>query len=132
MPAFTATDASTSGVDAAKSVPSSATFVTASVYDPLRETFGLFDVVVAFELIGLAWIRWRFFGTSFVKSLGLVSVAGAFIALVGALVGGFLSESLYGGPGVTGLNLSSIVIAFLGAVVAIFIVRALSGGRTRV
>src|SRR5881392_356677 len=44
-------------------------------------------IVVAFELIGLAWIRWRFFGTSFVKSLGLVSVAGAFIALVGALVG---------------------------------------------
>src|SRR5215831_17438250 len=34
-------------------------------------------VVVAFELVALAWIRWRFFGTSFVKSLGLVSVAGA-------------------------------------------------------
>src|SRR5437773_1365136 len=44
-------------------------------------------IVVAFELIGLAWIRWRFFGTSFVKSLGLVSVAGAVIALIGALVG---------------------------------------------
>lgn len=44
-------------------------------------------IVVAFELIGLAWIRWRFFGTSFVKSLGLVSAAGAVIALVGALVG---------------------------------------------
>jgi VIT1/CCC1 family predicted Fe2+/Mn2+ transporter len=44
-------------------------------------------VVVAFELVGLAWIRWRFFGTSFVKSLGLVSVAGAVIAVVGALVG---------------------------------------------
>jgi len=44
-------------------------------------------VVVAFELVGLAWIRWRFFGTSFVKSLGLVSAAGAVIALVGAVVG---------------------------------------------
>src|SRR3954451_9800736 len=44
-------------------------------------------VVVAFELVALAWIRYRFFGTSFVKSLGLVSVAGAVIALVGALVG---------------------------------------------
>jgi erythrin-vacuolar iron transport family protein len=44
-------------------------------------------IVVAFELIGLAWIRYRFFGTSFVKSLGLVSAAGAVIALVGALVG---------------------------------------------
>jgi VIT1/CCC1 family predicted Fe2+/Mn2+ transporter len=44
-------------------------------------------LVVAFELIALAWIRWRFFGTSFVKSLGLVSAAGAVIALIGALVG---------------------------------------------
>jgi erythrin-vacuolar iron transport family protein len=44
-------------------------------------------VVVAFELVALAWIRYRFFDTSFVKSLGLVSAAGAVIALVGALVG---------------------------------------------
>ena len=44
-------------------------------------------VVVAFELVGLAWIRWRFFDTSFVESLGLVSVAGAVIVVVGALVG---------------------------------------------
>ena len=44
-------------------------------------------VVVGFELIGLAWIRWRFFETSFVKSLGLVSAAGAIIALVGAVIG---------------------------------------------
>jgi erythrin-vacuolar iron transport family protein len=44
-------------------------------------------VVVGFELVGLAWIRWRFFDTSFVKSLGLVSVGGAVIAVVGSLVG---------------------------------------------
>ena len=44
-------------------------------------------VVVGFELVGLAWIRWRFFNTSFIRSLGLVSVAGAVIAVVGALVG---------------------------------------------
>jgi len=44
-------------------------------------------VVVAFELVALAWIRWRFFGTSFIRSLGLVSVPGAVIAVVGALVG---------------------------------------------
>jgi len=44
-------------------------------------------VVVGFELIGLAWIRWRFFDTSFTKSLALVSAAGAVIAIVGALIG---------------------------------------------
>jgi VIT1/CCC1 family predicted Fe2+/Mn2+ transporter len=44
-------------------------------------------VVVAFELVGLAVIRWRFFGTSFLKSLLAVSVGGAVIAVVGALIG---------------------------------------------
>ena len=43
--------------------------------------------VVAFELVALAWIRWRFFQTSFVKSLGYVSAAGALIAVVGAAIG---------------------------------------------
>ena len=44
-------------------------------------------VVVALELIGLAIIRWRFFETSFVKSLGYVTFGGAVIALVGATIG---------------------------------------------
>jgi VIT1/CCC1 family predicted Fe2+/Mn2+ transporter len=44
-------------------------------------------VVVAFELVGLAWIRWRFFATGFIRSLALVSAGGAVIAVVGALVG---------------------------------------------
>jgi VIT1/CCC1 family predicted Fe2+/Mn2+ transporter len=44
-------------------------------------------IVVAFELVALAWIRWRFFQTSFVKSLAYVSVAGVVIAVVGAAVG---------------------------------------------
>jgi VIT1/CCC1 family predicted Fe2+/Mn2+ transporter len=52
-----------------------------------REALIVAAIVVAFELVALAWIRWRFFGTSFVKSLGLVSTAGAVIAIVGALVG---------------------------------------------
>jgi VIT1/CCC1 family predicted Fe2+/Mn2+ transporter len=52
-----------------------------------REALVVAAVVVAFELVGLAWIRWRFFGTSFAKSLALVSVAGAVIAIVGAVVG---------------------------------------------
>ena len=44
-------------------------------------------IVVAFELIALAIIRWRFFETGFLKSLVAVSVGGAVIALVGALIG---------------------------------------------
>jgi VIT1/CCC1 family predicted Fe2+/Mn2+ transporter len=57
------------------------------LWNDYHGALALAAIVVAFELVGLAWIRWRFFGTSFVKSLGLVSAAGAVIAVVGALVG---------------------------------------------
>jgi VIT1/CCC1 family predicted Fe2+/Mn2+ transporter len=45
------------------------------------------SVVVAFELVVLAVLRWRFFETSFVKSLVAISIGGAVIAVVGALIG---------------------------------------------
>ena len=44
-------------------------------------------VVVAFELIALAVLRWRFFDTGFARSLLAISAGGAVIALVGALIG---------------------------------------------
>ncbi len=44
-------------------------------------------IVVAFELVTLAVLRWRFFGTSFTRSLVAVSAGGAVIAVVGALIG---------------------------------------------
>jgi VIT1/CCC1 family predicted Fe2+/Mn2+ transporter len=44
-------------------------------------------IIVAFELIGLAAIRWRFFETSFIRSLGYVTLGGAVIAVVGATIG---------------------------------------------
>src|SRR6266581_4309311 len=43
--------------------------------------------VVAFELLILAYFRWRFFETSFAKSLLNLVVGGTVIAVVGALVG---------------------------------------------
>ena len=44
-------------------------------------------IVVGFELVGLAVMRWRFFETSFAKSLLNFVVGGALIAVVGAFVG---------------------------------------------
>jgi VIT1/CCC1 family predicted Fe2+/Mn2+ transporter len=44
-------------------------------------------IVVAFELVGLATIRWRFFDTSFTKSLLYITFGGAVIALVGVTIG---------------------------------------------
>jgi VIT1/CCC1 family predicted Fe2+/Mn2+ transporter len=44
-------------------------------------------IVVAFELIALAVIRWKFFQTGFLKSLLAISVGGAIIAIVGSVIG---------------------------------------------
>jgi VIT1/CCC1 family predicted Fe2+/Mn2+ transporter len=44
-------------------------------------------VIVGFELVGLAALRWRFFETSFVKSLGYVTLGGVVIAFAGATIG---------------------------------------------
>jgi VIT1/CCC1 family predicted Fe2+/Mn2+ transporter len=44
-------------------------------------------VVVAFELLALAWIRWRFFQTSFVTSVAYITLGGIVIAAVSAALG---------------------------------------------
>ena len=43
--------------------------------------------VVAFELVLLAYLRHRFFMTGFVRSLGAVTLGGALIATISALLG---------------------------------------------
>jgi uncharacterized membrane protein YeaQ/YmgE (transglycosylase-associated protein family) len=50
------------------------------------------------------------------------------VGIVGAIVGGWLFNT-FGHIGVTGLNVWSIVVAFIGSVVLLWIVRALTGGR---
>ncbi len=44
-------------------------------------------VVVAFELLTLAWLRWRFFEVSFALALGTFTFAGVVIAAVSAGLG---------------------------------------------
>jgi uncharacterized membrane protein YeaQ/YmgE (transglycosylase-associated protein family) len=46
------------------------------------------------------------------------------VGIVGAVIGGWIM-SIFGGGGVTGFNVSSFVVALLGAVVLIFVVKAL-------
>lgn len=58
------------------------------------------------------------------------AVANILIGIIGAFIGGALSSWL-GGPGVSGFNLTSILVSVLGAVLLIFFIRAISGrGRT--
>jgi erythrin-vacuolar iron transport family protein len=42
---------------------------------------------IAFELLALAWIRWRFFSAGFLSSLISVTLAGAIIATISAALG---------------------------------------------
>ena len=49
------------------------------------------------------------------------------VGIVGALIGGWLFSS-FGSVGVTGLSLWSILVAFIGGVVLLLIMRALTGG----
>ncbi len=50
------------------------------------------------------------------------------LGVVGALVGGFLAGALFGMPNaVSGFNLTSILVAFLGSVLLIAVSRALPG-----
>lgn len=77
---------------------------------------------------GLAgWVASMIAGTDARQGLLGNIVAG----IIGALVGGFIL-SLFGGVGVTGFNLWSFVVALLGAVVVLFIWRAITGGRKTV
>jgi uncharacterized membrane protein YeaQ/YmgE (transglycosylase-associated protein family) len=51
------------------------------------------------------------------------------IGIVGAFIGGFV-VSIFGGTGVTGFNIWSIIVATIGAIILLAIYRLLVGGRT--
>ena len=53
------------------------------------------------------------------------------LGILGAIVGGFLSSALLG-IDVTGFNVTSLLIAFVGAVIIIAISRAFTRGRSMV
>ena len=50
------------------------------------------------------------------------------LGIVGAFVGGFVF-GLFGGAGVTGFNLGSLIVATIGAIIVLAIYRAVAGGR---
>ena len=80
--------------------------------------------IVAWLVVGLiaGWLAGQV-----MKGGGYGLIGDIIVVIVGALVGGFLAGVAFGGDFVTGLNITTIVVAFLGAVILIAIVRALPG-----
>lgn len=79
--------------------------------------------VIAWIVLGLiaGWLASVFMKTDSAQS----SLTDIIVGIVGAFVGGFVMN-LLGNTGVTGLNIYSIVVATLGAVILIAIRRALA------
>jgi uncharacterized membrane protein YeaQ/YmgE (transglycosylase-associated protein family) len=62
---------------------------------------------------------------------GLGVIGHIVLGIIGALVGGFLAGALFGGDYINGpLDISSIVVATIGAVITVVVVNAITG-RTR-
>lgn len=76
----------------------------------------------------LAWIVLGlvagFIGSKLVNKTGEGIVLDIVLGVVGAVVGGFLFN-MFGASGVTGLNLYSLVVAVIGAVVVLVVYHAL-------
>ena len=66
-----------------------------------------------------------------VRGSGLGIVGDIIVGIIGGVIGGIIL-SLIGGSGVTGFNIWSVVVAFVGAVILLLIVRLFTGSRATV
>ncbi len=65
-----------------------------------------------------------------VRGTGLGLIGDIVVGIIGGFSGGFI-VSLFGGEGVTGFNIWSVIVAVIGAVVLLLIVRLFTGGARR-
>lgn len=62
------------------------------------------------------------------KGSGYGALGDIFLGIIGAVIGGFIAGALFGvADPVSALNVTTIVVAFLGSVILVAIVRALPG-----
>lgn len=83
----------------------------------------------------LAWIVLGliagFIASKIVNKAGVGVLLDIVLGIVGAVVGGWLFNT-FGHVGITGLNLYSILVAVIGAVIVLVVYHALAGVRARV
>ena len=83
--------------------------------------------IISWILLGLIA---GFIGSKIVDSQGQGFWLNIALGIVGALVGGFLFN-LFGASGVSGVNLYSMIVAIVGAIVVLLIYNAVMGRRSR-
>ena len=81
--------------------------------------------IIAWIVLGLIA---GFIGSKIVNKSGQGMLLDIVLGIVGAVVGGFIF-TMFGADGVTGVNLYSIVVAVIGAIVVLWIYHAVSGRR---
>jgi uncharacterized membrane protein YeaQ/YmgE (transglycosylase-associated protein family) len=81
--------------------------------------------IIAWIILGLIA---GFVGSKIVNRSGQGLVLDIVLGVVGAVVGGFIFN-LVGAVGVTGLNIYSLVVAVIGAIVVLVIYHAVAGRR---
>ena len=81
--------------------------------------------VISWIILGLIA---GFIGSKIVNKSGSGLIMDIVLGIVGAIVGGYLF-ALMGTTGVTGLNLWSMIVATIGAVVVLWIYHAINGRR---
>ncbi len=82
--------------------------------------------IIAWVVLGLIS---GFIASKIVNKAGEGLILDIVLGIVGALVGGFLFQT-FGMAGVSGINLYSILVAVVGAIVVLFIYHALIRRRT--
>jgi uncharacterized membrane protein YeaQ/YmgE (transglycosylase-associated protein family) len=68
----------------------------------------------------------------FMKGGGYGLIGDIVLGIVGAIIGGFLTGLVLGRDMISGFNIESVVVAFIGAIILIAISRAFSRGTSRV
>ncbi|MFN3982170.1 MAG: GlsB/YeaQ/YmgE family stress response membrane protein [Caldilinea sp.] len=83
--------------------------------------------ILAWVIVGLVA---GFLASLVMRSGGYGIVGDIIIGMVGAVIGGFLAGTLLNIPdAMTGINITSIFVAFVGAVILIALLRLVSGNR---
>jgi uncharacterized membrane protein YeaQ/YmgE (transglycosylase-associated protein family) len=83
--------------------------------------------ILAWILLGLVA---GFIGSKLVNKTGEGVLLDIVLGIVGAIVGGYVF-SMFGAHGVTGLNIYSLIVAVIGAVVVLVLYHAIRGSARR-